>query len=183
MSDKKSDLELFGEYFLRFERSAFRLETLEQYLVECEKVPFQEFRSGEPLPSARQGDIAEWDRIVTANIAAGKKMQRIHVLPERMTPYLRFEIEWGYVFTATIGEDVRLVLSHAPSEVRRQAVKDFWLFDDSVVFFMNYDLDGRFIGVEKSLDSAVVRRCCQLRDILLPHAITLREYLATTRNA
>src|SRR5688500_481994 len=82
MSDRVRVLQEFGRAFWDFRRSAFRLETLPQYLVDSEKEPFAEFLAGRPLPPP-EAENAEWRDIVATNVAAGKTMQRIHVLPQR----------------------------------------------------------------------------------------------------
>lgn len=168
--------------FKTFSRSAFRLETLPQYLVDSERDSFAAYLAGQALPSPRTGGLKDWDDLIRKNLADGKSMSRIHILPEKLTPYLRYEIEWGYFFSATAGEDIRLILPNAPGHVRSQAKEDFWLFDDEVAVFMVYDQEGRFIRGERELDADSVRECRRIRDLLLPYSIPLREYVAQLRN-
>ena len=35
-------------------------------------------------------------------------MQRVHVVAEPLTEYLRFDIDWSYPLNAATGEDIRL---------------------------------------------------------------------------
>lgn len=170
--------EFYGK-FHSFKRRAFRLETLPQYLSDEEEGNLQAFLNGEQL----FGPIdPEWPKMIARNVAAGKSMSRVHVVPDLLTPYLRYEIEWGYAHNIEAGEDVRLLMPEAPREVRQLAERDFWLFDDEVVL-MDYDADGRLVGVELEEDADRIQKYCRSKDILLSHAIPVREYLSQKRRA
>src|SRR5262245_10353766 len=98
----KPDPTIMSEYsgaFHGFKESAFRLETLDQYLVDSEADAFERFKQGQPLRPPRSGTAADWDTLISGHRSAGRTMQRIHLIPKKLTPYLRFEFEWCYCFT------------------------------------------------------------------------------------
>ena len=65
-----------------------------------------------------------------------------------LTPYLRYECEWGYVANTSAGEDV-LILDVTGRAAPPYAVDhDFWLLDDEHVLKMIYDDEHRFVGAE-----------------------------------
>ena len=173
------DISEFYKRFGTFKRRAFRLETLPQYESEEERDNLRAFLAGEQLFHPID---AEWPRMIAANVASGRTMSRVHSLPEILTPYLRYEIEWGYAHNIEAGEDVRLLTPDAPAEVRALATRDYWLFDDEIIL-MNYDRDGRLQGVELESGPARTRHYIAIKDVLLTHAIPVREYLSKVRRA
>lgn len=168
----------FVQLFDRFEHSAFRLETLDRYTVEEEEKELTRFVGGEPLP---HDPNSEWCGFLKDAAAEGKQVSRVHKLPRRLTPYLRFELEWCYPYSAEAGEEIGLLLPDAREEVRALASEDFWLFDDRQVVAMLYDRDGAFVGVEDR--SARLDEYRQIRDAVTANAVPLRDYLASRRAA
>jgi len=170
------DLENFAQLFETFKECAFRLELLDQYSVPEEEQEFQLFLNGHPvLPTMNR----EWAEMVERATKAGKIFQRVHVIPERLTPYLRFEIEWGYAYSAIVGEDIRLLQ-------RRQAklpenIRDYWLFDRSTLVSMQYGVKGEFLGVEQITDSDRIQNAIALSRRLLEQAEPLSVYFARIR--
>lgn len=173
--------DFYASRFRSFERTAFRLEARREYAVESEAADFAAYRSGQPLPPPRTGELAEWDALVAKNVCDGKTMRRVHFITPPLTPYLRFEIEWGYIFTASAGEHIRLLITeHDPLGL--EAVGDFWLFDNRELFFVKYDTDGRYLGVELETGFEEIRRAASLQDVVWDRAISLQHYLAHVRN-
>jgi hypothetical protein len=173
--------EEFSGLFTSFASSAFRLETLPEYRVEGEVAEFELFLQGKPLPP--DGNEA-WCRVVSAATQAGKRMQRVHIVPSRLTPYLRFEIEWGYLYSAEAGEDVLLLVHDQPARLfGGWPVHDFWVFDDRTCVRMHYDEGGRFRFGERVDDRAAVEAYGRARAVALDHAVPLRRYLAEVRGS
>jgi hypothetical protein len=52
---------------------------------------------------------------------------------------------------------------------------DFWLFDNSTVYILNYDAEGRFLGTEPAYNLVQYRR---IRDLALERSIPLAEFTA-----
>lgn len=163
--------------FEDFSGTAFRLETLGKYTVEGEQEDFRRFLSGDPLPPTPN---EQWCRRIREAAAQGKDYQRIRLLPDPLTPYMKFEIDWCYLYSAEAGEKISVLLPEAPADLRAEAIQDFWMFDDEQVVLLHYDDEGRFSGAEQ-VDAGKVPAYRALRDRLSEHAIPLREYLARIR--
>jgi hypothetical protein len=175
----------FGGLFQSFTASAFRLETLSEYRVEESAQKVELFLKGTPLPP--DGNDA-WCQLVSAARTAGKRMSRVHVIPRRLTPYLRYEIEWGYVYSAEAGEEILLLPHDQPGELfATWPLPDFWLFDDGTnrrsCVRMHYDATGRFLFGQLVTDPSEIDTYRRARDVAIAHAVTLQQYLAEQRNS
>jgi len=180
-SAQRLSRQAFADLFTSFGASAFRLETLPEYRVESEAAEFDLFLRGKPLPP----DSNEaWCRVVSAATGAGKRMQRVHVVPPRLTPYLRFEIDWGYLYSAEAGEEIGLLMHDQPDRLFGEwPLHDFWVFDDHTYVRMRYDDDGRFLFGELVDDHAAVEAYRRVQAVALDHAISLQRYLAEVRSS
>lgn len=128
--------------------SVFRLETLDEYLVDSDQDNVHRYLAGQDGPSWAQGD--DWMDYLAQEQAAGIRRYRVHVLASPIGDYLRYECEWGYVYTSQAGEEIYILDT---AETARPAdlpddVDDFWLYDDTHVVVMHYDAAGRFIDAE-----------------------------------
>jgi len=173
------DIRDFAKLFRNFTRSAFRLETLDVYSVPEEKDSYQRFLRGEAPPASHN---EEWCGLIRENIEAGKTMERVHIVPSPLPPYLKFEIDWGYVHGIAAGEKVQLLeRTQLPEEM--SAMKDFWLFDDDTLVLMRYDEEGRFLGAELEREPKVVAQHVRVRARLLSLSLPLEQYLVKHRTA
>ena len=161
------------ELFSSFHESAFHLETRDRYLIEGEQEKsFQSFLRHGVLPESGPEEQS-WLGKVRAWTAAGKRIQRVHVIAHPLSDYLRWELEM-YRRTSQAGEDIRIAdVGRHPR--LRELDTDFWLFDDAMVAVLRYDVDGRLIGSELAPDPAPFRAH---RDLALARAIRLDDYLA-----
>ncbi len=167
------DLKEFASLFEHFRQSAFRLETLDHYLVPQEEMLYAQFLRGEtPPPSGNE----DWCQLVRRNIRAGKVMERVHVVPTPLSQYVKFEIAWGYVHNAAAGEKVYL-LNRSDLTEGKAALGDYWLFDDNTLVLMEYGEDGRFIGVSRESDPTTVARYVEAACVLKSLSMSLGEYL------
>jgi hypothetical protein len=132
-----------AEYFSNFTSSAFRLETLDTYLVDSEADYFERFLAGGDLPDDWKEN--PWVRGITEG---GRKLQRVHVLSSPLTEYLKFELGWGYPGNVKDGEDIR-ILDTADTDAPELPDHDFWLFDEKIVLRMHYTDNGEFLGAEE----------------------------------
>ena len=158
---------LFG----RFEHTCFRLETRQRYEEPGEAGPLRSFLAGQE-PATYPAKEA-WLAVVRAGVAAGKVLQRVHVVSEPLTDYLRFEIGWSYQLNAGAGEDIRI--SRAAAAL---PADDYWLFDSRALARLHYDDDGALTGVELTADPAVVVQAGYWRDVALHLAVPLRNWRA-----
>jgi hypothetical protein len=170
----------FGEDFAGifdwFRESAFRLETLDHYAMPYEEEAVQRFLAGEPGDTTY---IAGWLRRVADALDAGGRMQRVHVVTEPLSDYLRFEIS-GYRLNVEAGEDVRILPRRAAGALALPD-HDFWLFDGQQVVRMRYDPRGAFVGAELVDDSGAAARYGAWRDAALSVAIPYDRYAAEHR--
>ena len=128
--------------FETFERYAFRLEALPQYIVPEEREPLVYFK--------QTGLIKErdpsWPELIRNNVAKGKKMERLRLLSEKLTDYERYEIQ-AYR-GPLVGEVIKTALKKDYSD---QYKYDFWFFDDEWIAQVNYEQDGTFVNFDVRL--------------------------------
>ncbi|MHB8217078.1 MAG: DUF6879 family protein [Candidatus Sulfotelmatobacter sp.] len=169
--------EEFSRLFNSFENSAFRLETLDRYTVPTEAAEYARFLAGEEIPLSTE---SEWTKLVKKNASAGRIMRRVHAITAPMTPYLKYEICWGYVYSSIAGEQIYLIdRAKAPTI----AAIDFWLFDQKDLIFMRYDADGRFLGAEKEDSPEILAIYRDASTSLISSATPLRTFLAGMRSS
>lgn len=167
----------FWEPFERFKYSMFRLEVLQGYEGSGEDEAVAAMAAGQPEPPIPAMD--RWASLIHAGRVAGKVHQRVHVVTEPLTNYMRYEIAWAYRQSTAAGEDVRIIpRSHGdwPEGVSHD---DFWLFDSSEMYLMHYDTGGMWLGAELITDSARIVAACRQRDAAWHQAIPWRQYVAS----
>lgn len=149
--------------------SAFRLETLNQYLVDSDQDNVRRYLAGEDGPSWAQGD--DWMDYLAQEQDAGIRRYRVHIVASPIGDYLRYECEWGYVYTSQAGEEIYILdIAETPRPVDLpEGIGDFWLYDDADVVLMHYDDDGRFIDAE-ALPQTETPRFRRYRDAALAAA-------------
>ena len=152
--------------------SLFRLETLQSYAVEYERREFEEF-----LRTGRLDRPAgDWQRMISRHTAAGRPLQRVHIVREPLTDYLRYELGWSYPPNVDVGEDIR-ILPTQPGRWPALPRHDYWLFDSSDLWVMEYAEDGAFRWIEQVDAPAVIVRHAYWRDAALHQAIPYRDYM------
>lgn len=152
-------------------RLVFRLETLQTYRGSGEDAWIDAFHRGDPSPPPEPAQD-EWEDMIRSMTAAGVTFQRVHVVTEPLSDYMRFELAWAYPPNAVAGEKIRIAdaTDGWPPGVPRL---DFWILDGER-FDGVYDPDGTWHGV----------RAAELGDAPDWHAsavaesIPLRDYLA-----
>lgn len=166
-----------GTAFQNLTTSWFRLETLQAYDVEDEHESFAEFLRTGRLDSP--GDV-EWRAMIADHVGAGRTLQRVHVVEEPLTDYVRYEIA-EYVRNHEAGEEIRLLPVPAgewPEGIPRDT--DFWLLDDGqpteTAWAMEYDDDGHWLGVEQVNDADLIDTYRQWRDTALALSMPLSDY-------
>ncbi len=165
------------ELFQTFRQSAFRLETLQYYVLAEDERRRQAFREGRPLPP-RPGKT-ESMRMVRESVAAGKQVQRVHVVDLPLSDYIRYELA-VYPENVEAGEDVRIACRTAHPGLR-DLHSDFWLFDSETnnpaVVWFRYTPEGAILGRDYSDDSSDVQRAREQRDLAFAHSLPLSEFL------
>jgi hypothetical protein len=166
------------ELFETFRQSAFRLETLQYYVLAEDEPRRQAFREGRPLPP-RAGK-AESMRMVRDAVAGGKQVHRVHVVDLPLSDYIRYELA-VYPENIAAGEDVRITRRAADPGLQGLDT-DFWLFDaetskPAVVWF-RYSPGGQILGREYSDDPAEIGQARDHRDLALACSVSLGEFMA-----
>jgi hypothetical protein len=158
--------------FTGLRSSWFRLETLQQYEVDYESDEYREF-----LQTGRlDREPGPWQQMISEHTRAGRKLQRVHVVQEPLTDYVRYEFA-AYEHNQRAGEEIRLIPT--PEEVWPHDLprgQDFWLFDDADAWAMVYDEAGRFIAAEQVTAPEDIERCRRWRDVALRLSIPLADY-------
>ncbi|MEU3185073.1 DUF6879 family protein [Streptomyces sp. NPDC006923] len=163
-----------GDMFDTFEREAFRLETLDDYSGSGSTDAFRAFMDGQERPAEYNAD---WLAEVRSYVDSGRRMYRVHVLTRPLSPYLRFELGWGYVTNATAGEEFFILdVTNRPTPLPENA-SDFWLFDSVTPAPMYYTHGGKFLGAEVLPDDRAAEFVAR-RDVALAHAERFPDWWA-----
>ncbi|MEU2669944.1 DUF6879 family protein [Streptomyces sp. NPDC007164] len=156
-----------------FQREAFRLETLDDYSRSGSVDAYRLFLEGHPKPADYNAD---WLDEVRGHVGAGRKVYRVHVLTRPLTPYLRFELGWGYQTNAAAGEEFFILdVTELPNPIG--SVGDFWLFDSVTAAPMQYSDDGKFLGADVLPDDQGEQYVTH-RDTALAHAVPFADWWA-----
>ncbi|MCX4749062.1 hypothetical protein OG455_26740 [Kitasatospora sp. NBC_01287] len=155
--------EAFGALFDGFQREAFRLEGLDDYTGSSSVDNLRAYLAGEQKPDDYN---SAWLAQVKRNTDAGRRMYRVHVLSRPLSPYLRYELDWGYRTNQTAGEEF-FILDVTNGSNPLAGVLDFWMFDDSSIVSMAYGEGGSFRGADQESDLEQWQRW---RDVAMAHA-------------
>ncbi|WP_046471124.1 DUF6879 family protein [Allosalinactinospora lopnorensis] len=163
----------FGRLFRDVERSVFRLETRPVYNPVSEADRLRSYLAGEPCPKEREPSA--YMKRVAEQTSRGIDYSRVHVFEGPPTDYLRYEMEWGYLYNSRAGDRV-FILDTAERERPSELVdEDFWLFDDTRVVLMRYTDDGEFRHGELLEDPDLAHYRAQ-RDHAMAQAVPFSEY-------
>lgn len=158
--------------FEGFQREAWRLETLPQYLMPQEAEELQAFRDGTRIDPAMVHN--EYTERLRRQVAEGRPQGRVHVVTRPLSEYLRFEFAWYYAPHALAGEQIR-ILDVTGRKNPLEGVQDFWMFDRAEVVLMNYHPDGRQISRE--VYEGDVARFVEYQRIAIAESVPFEEYV------
>jgi hypothetical protein len=168
------DEKALGEFLEEAQRSLFRLETLAAYDVSSDGGDFTHYLRGEPGPDmVRKG---AWHKVLQADRARGVRNYRVHVVRSPLSPYCRYECEWGYAYNVSY-EDIGIL---DLAELERPAGlvdHDFWLVDDRQAVRMHYDDAGRYLGAE-IMPAESLHRYLAAREAAWAAAVPFADYWA-----
>jgi hypothetical protein len=165
-----------GPYLAKFRVSAFRLECRQHYDNPTERKWFARYLQTGEVP-VFSPDNDTWCKLVSEAQVAGKTVQRVHLVQEPPSDYVRFELacQWA---SLDAGEDIRVIAFRDDAEAHPLGDHghrgDFWLFDDETVVELDYDQEGRFLGARQVQESVEYYR--GLRDEAMKRSISLKEY-------
>jgi hypothetical protein len=171
---------LTGEDFLQlfsdFEHSAQRLETRDFYLIPDEQAEFEQFLAGGPDDPDEAEKRAAWLENVRAATASGKRLERVRVVPEPLTPYLRFELR-GTSYNADAGEDIRYV-NQQRADALDLPSHDYWIFDSARLALLYFTVAGRFLGAQVVTEPGILQQHARWITRALEQATPYQHYLA-----
>jgi hypothetical protein len=162
------------DLFDRFEESMYRLETLQVYDVAYERARFEAFLAGEPIDLAP----GPWQQTIRGHRDAARAVERVHVVVEPLTDYLRYEIATSYRRGVAAGERIAILPATPEDWPAGVPTQDYWLFDDRDVWVMEYDRDGRFVMAENKTTPGQIQLAVQAKRIALATATPLDDYVA-----
>jgi hypothetical protein len=159
-------------------QEVFRLETQQQYGVEQEAAQIRAFEETGTVPPDPAVD--ESMAIVRAAVDSGTRVYRAHVVDLPLSRYMRYELA-AYTENLAAGEQVSIAVRSWHRDLAA-LTEDFVLFDPGTshqaVVWMRYDADGDVAALEFSDDPEDVARGRHRRDIVMAHAVPLREFTA-----
>ena len=167
----------FDALFTSFEHTAYRLETLQAYDVSYEVEPYQAFMAGHPRPHDPSKD--QWVSMISDAVAAGKVFQRVHVVIEPLTDYLRYELGWSYPPNVEVGEDIRILVAQPGTlaDVICRRCRTTGCSIPATCGSWNTPTTARFRSIEQVADPAMIVTAAYRRDAALHHAIPYRDYM------
>ena len=174
MSDVFTDLDDPGwsALFENIERSWFRLETLQVYAVAYEDLGQAQFLSSGVVDDAP----TSWREMIRAHTDHGRRLQRVHVVEEPLTDYLRYEMAM-YDLNHQAGEEISIIpVSSGEWPPGLPKHTDFWLFDDQDLWAMHYDHAGRFLAAARETSTERLDECRRWQAIALSQAVPLGDY-------
>ncbi len=158
--------------FEGFQREAWRLEALPQYLMPQEEDEFAGFMAGARIdPYAVSNEYT--DRL-RRQAAEGRSQGRVHIVTRPLSKYLRFEFSHYYAPHALAGEQIR-ILDVTNRANPLEGVQDFWMFDCAEVVLMNYHPDGRQINRE--VHEGDVAQFIEYQRIAIIESVPFEEYV------
>ncbi len=159
------------ELYDSFEHTVFKLEVRDRYNLEGEQESLRRFLAGEPDPDRA---TRPWLGKMKAATGQGKRVERVRVVTEPHSDYIRWEIA-GTPYSLGVGEDIRYLPRPRANEVGLPD-HDFCLFDSSRLVLLHFDEDDRPLEHELITDPAVVVQHCYWRDVAWHYAVPYREY-------
>ena len=169
----------FDRLFERFEHTAFRLETLQHYSMPYEDGLLRRFLAGELEPVGLNEKYAWWRGLIADAVAVGKRVERIHVVAEPLSDYMRFQLAWLYPGNAIAGEDIRIIPISSgrwPADLPGYG-HDYWLLDSQTMALLHYDYEGRFVAVDLTDNESQIAQANAWRNAALHQAISYKEYM------
>lgn len=166
------------DLFAAFEHTAWRLESRDAYSSPVEDEMVRKYLAGEgDLAEMRTGHTnSSWSKLVRQAVTAGKRIERVRVVPDPLTNYQRWEA-WLCQLNTEDGEDIRYLARDRASELGVPSRDhDYWLFDSRLLYLMHFDEHDRLQRLELIEDLDSIVRANFYRDAAWHYAIPFREW-------
>ncbi|WP_405137104.1 DUF6879 family protein [Nocardia sp. NBC_01388] len=159
------------------ERRAFHLEVEDDHSVSNEDEPMRRWRAGLPPldPDNYPPDWKRWEDLTDAATARGVALQRVRVVSEPLTEYIRF-LHAVTDRNQAHGEEIRWMPRHN-LDTAEVTVDEWWLLDDAALAWTLFDQQGDFAGFAVTRDPFDVARAMTVRDTLWARAIPHADYI------
>ncbi|GAB2686453.1 DUF6879 family protein [Nocardia thraciensis] len=159
--------------FASAERSAFHLETHDDYESKSESESLAAFRADETIDPGGEW-FSGWTSHVAATVARGVAVRRARIVTEPHTLYTRYLLALS-PHNVAAGEDIRYLARH-DAEPSDSATEDFWLFDERAVAFSLFDAHGFWVGAALTDEPAIVAHAVTVRDRVWCAATRFEDY-------
>jgi hypothetical protein len=165
------DQDEFNRLLATFGWTAFRFETRTAYKLGYERVDFERFLAGSPVPPPELDWWRPWLEQIARLISEGKQVTRVRVMDEPPTDYQRWEL-WAGSWHAEAGEQIRYIRRSHAAGVGLPLDCDWWLLDEQRLIVIRYHDDGGIAGKTLTDDPGVIARHCAFRDLAVRYATT-----------
>jgi hypothetical protein len=166
-----------GDLYRACRVSAYRLETLQHYVVPDDEERQRAFHAGAPLPPPRSSKLNDL-RLIADLRRGGRQIGRIHLVDRPLSDYVRYELA-VYGENVSAGEDVRIADRAAHAHLA-ELDTDFAIFDGETdspnLILFDYAPDGRLRGYTHSTDPGLIRRCQRQYLLALGSSVPLEEF-------
>lgn len=155
-----------------FARTAFRVELQPHYATDEESELWDRWLAGDRTPPTDVPAVRDWLDQIAAQVAAGKRIERVRVQQDPPTEYQRWQ-RWFGRWNAEAGEQIRYMTVQRAHEVGllpAAGPDDWWLLDEQRLIVTRFDADGRLIGSELDTDPQRVKQACAWRDLATHHS-------------
>ena len=170
------DRDEFNALFDSYKQSAWRWENQPAYTMSREQETLALFLAGEPMP---EGFNSAWHKRVSNWVNSGKSIGRARTVRRPLTDYQRYWLSWAGPTNTAAGEDIRVLDLDEHDLGMDLPEQDFWMFDESMVVYLNFRPDGTLISFEQ-LEEPDLEYHLKLRDTALAHAVPINEWNART---
>ena len=169
--------EEFDRELATVKRSAFRLETRDNYALGYERADFERFLAGSPAPPPELDWWRPWLDQIARLTKEGKRIGRVRVLAEPPSDYQRWQI-WAAPWHARAGEQIRYWPRSRAEQIPVPLTRDWWLLDDERVINMWFTDAGEIDRKILTDDPGTVARYCRWRDLAVRNATPAEEIAA-----
>jgi hypothetical protein len=130
-----------------------------------------------PAPQETPQALAQWCDAVRTWTGQGRIVQRVRLLTEPPTDYMRYQLSTAFLDQVEAGEDVRILVSSSawPDGVTLQ--QDHWLINGNTLLVLDHSKDGALAFADLVDDEAAVATARGLRDLALGVAVPYTRYV------
>lgn len=170
-----------GQLFLNYKEEAYRLETLPFYRVKGEWENFEIYKNtGNAI---QDEDLKSYLADVKSKIANGAQHIRARVLEVPVNEYQVFETKVGYIPSSELGTAFYFMNRPEFNKILESdfdnsfLLRDFWLFDNKDLAFMNYNESGEWTGFEIVSDMDIISKCKDIRKGIEANSFSLQTLM------